>query len=45
MRDEPVDAPEREPGDELIEEVAPRQLEVLEVADELKRAHIRTVSE
>ena len=30
--DQSVDAPEREAGDELIEEIAPRQLVVLEVA-------------
>ena len=34
--DQAVDTPERQPGHELIEEVAPRQLEVLEVAEELK---------
>ena len=33
--DEPVQAPERQPGDELVEEVAPGELEVLEVRDQL----------
>ena len=43
--DQSVDAPEREAGDELIEEIAPRQLVVLEVADDLKGVHGRAVSE